>query len=270
MLLWATAGLPLGIHNILANLNVALQVQPQILTSLSLITWSQVMFYGHVGSHNLIGEELLSEKWRPVWATDKEALLRWLFPLTPTIQNWKAVKCALVLAALFVVFAGIEIAVIFGFKVRFQSSSQICWLNSSADPACPNLPMLTNTHLVSPSSAWFLWSSPGRLFDIHGCSRRPWIGSRSTSTLLWYLHSSICQGNKLGLRFLRCSWRFDESVECRWVTQSLHLSIPSRFLLTNSFLLYSDSTTTRFQERCDLWDRISLVDRHHDSRRIGF
>lgn len=62
MLLWATAGLPLGIHNILANLNVALQVQPQILTSLSLITWSQVMFYGHVGSHNLIGEELLSEK----------------------------------------------------------------------------------------------------------------------------------------------------------------------------------------------------------------
>ncbi|PWN91419.1 hypothetical protein FA10DRAFT_66763 [Acaromyces ingoldii] len=47
MLLWAFAGLPLGVHNILADENVALQVQAQILTLLSLLTWSQVMFYGH-------------------------------------------------------------------------------------------------------------------------------------------------------------------------------------------------------------------------------
>ena len=49
MLLWASAGLPLGIYNILSHKTIALQIQPQILTSLSLITWAQCMYYGHVG-----------------------------------------------------------------------------------------------------------------------------------------------------------------------------------------------------------------------------
>ena len=46
MLLWASAGLPLGVYNIVENFNVALKIQPQILTLLSLITWAQCKYYG--------------------------------------------------------------------------------------------------------------------------------------------------------------------------------------------------------------------------------
>lgn len=41
------AAVPLGIYNILSRKSIALQVQPQILAVLSLITWTQVMYYGH-------------------------------------------------------------------------------------------------------------------------------------------------------------------------------------------------------------------------------
>ncbi|KAJ5901776.1 hypothetical protein N7495_002304 [Penicillium taxi] len=46
MLLWASAGVPLGVYNIVENFNVALRIQPQILTVLSLITWAQCLHYG--------------------------------------------------------------------------------------------------------------------------------------------------------------------------------------------------------------------------------
>ncbi|KAK4574239.1 hypothetical protein LTR86_002000 [Recurvomyces mirabilis] len=42
---WAFAGLPLGVYNIVSDLNIALQVQPQILTLLSLATWIQCYYY---------------------------------------------------------------------------------------------------------------------------------------------------------------------------------------------------------------------------------
>ena len=45
MLLWATAGIPLGVYNIGEDFNVALKIQPQILTTLSLITWVQCYYY---------------------------------------------------------------------------------------------------------------------------------------------------------------------------------------------------------------------------------
>ncbi|KAL2061121.1 hypothetical protein VTL71DRAFT_7394 [Oculimacula yallundae] len=45
MLLWACAGVPLGAYNIAGNFNIALQIQPQILTVLSLITWIQCYYY---------------------------------------------------------------------------------------------------------------------------------------------------------------------------------------------------------------------------------
>ena len=45
MLLWAFAGVPLGVYNIVENFNVALQIQPQILTFLSLVTWAQCKYY---------------------------------------------------------------------------------------------------------------------------------------------------------------------------------------------------------------------------------
>lgn len=47
MLFWAAAAVPLGIYNILSRKAVALQIQPQILASLSLVTWGQVYYYGH-------------------------------------------------------------------------------------------------------------------------------------------------------------------------------------------------------------------------------
>jgi hypothetical protein len=48
MLLWAAAGVPLGVYNIVEDFNVALRIQPQILTTLSLITWAQCLYYGKV------------------------------------------------------------------------------------------------------------------------------------------------------------------------------------------------------------------------------
>ena len=43
---WAFAGIPLGVYNLVQDLNVALQVQPHILIFLSLIAWSQCKYYG--------------------------------------------------------------------------------------------------------------------------------------------------------------------------------------------------------------------------------
>lgn len=43
---WALAGIPLGVYNTVQNLNIALQVQPNILIFLSLVTWGQCKYYG--------------------------------------------------------------------------------------------------------------------------------------------------------------------------------------------------------------------------------
>ncbi|KAL5392594.1 hypothetical protein PMIN06_006069 [Paraphaeosphaeria minitans] len=45
MMLWAWAGVPLGVYNIVKDFNIALRIQPQILTLLSLITWIQRYYY---------------------------------------------------------------------------------------------------------------------------------------------------------------------------------------------------------------------------------
>ncbi|KAF2822774.1 PQ loop repeat protein [Ophiobolus disseminans] len=45
MMLWAWAGVPLGVYNIAEGFNVALRIQPQILTLLSLVTWIQCFYY---------------------------------------------------------------------------------------------------------------------------------------------------------------------------------------------------------------------------------
>nr|POE93479.1 uncharacterized protein c2e12.03c [Quercus suber] len=47
MMLWAWAGIPLGVYNIISDFNLALQIQPQILTFLSLTTWAQCYYYEH-------------------------------------------------------------------------------------------------------------------------------------------------------------------------------------------------------------------------------
>lgn len=45
MMFWAWAGVPLGVYNIVSDYNIALQIQPQILTVLSLVTWIQCLYY---------------------------------------------------------------------------------------------------------------------------------------------------------------------------------------------------------------------------------
>ena len=50
MMLWAWAGVPLGVYNIVEKFNVALRIQPQILTLLSLVTWSQCYHYQKASS----------------------------------------------------------------------------------------------------------------------------------------------------------------------------------------------------------------------------
>ena len=48
MMLWAWAGVPLGVYNIVEEFNIALRIQPQILTVLSLVTWIQCYYYEKV------------------------------------------------------------------------------------------------------------------------------------------------------------------------------------------------------------------------------
>lgn len=50
MLLWSFAGVPLGVYTIAQDLNIALQIQPQLLTFLSLVTWGQCLYYKKVRS----------------------------------------------------------------------------------------------------------------------------------------------------------------------------------------------------------------------------
>jgi uncharacterized protein with PQ loop repeat len=45
MLFWASAGIPMGVYNISSRFNIALCIQPQILTTLSLITCGQCYLY---------------------------------------------------------------------------------------------------------------------------------------------------------------------------------------------------------------------------------
>lgn len=77
MVAWALAGLPLGIHNILSHQPIALQVQAQILTALSLATLLQVMYYDH---------------------------------------KWSLCRCALVFPISALFFGAVEAAFVFGFR----------------------------------------------------------------------------------------------------------------------------------------------------------
>jgi hypothetical protein len=53
MLLWACAGVTLGAYNVTENFNIALRIQPQILTVLSLTTWIQCSHYDDVSESDV-------------------------------------------------------------------------------------------------------------------------------------------------------------------------------------------------------------------------
>ncbi|KAN0091634.1 G protein-like protein-coupled receptor : PQ-loop [Hyaloscypha variabilis] len=81
MLLWACAGVPLGAYNITGHFNIALQVQPQILTILSLITWIQCYYYD---------------------------------------DKWSISKCSLVVGVIGALFGGIEAGLVFALKAGLK------------------------------------------------------------------------------------------------------------------------------------------------------
>ncbi|KAG5290873.1 PQ loop repeat protein [Histoplasma capsulatum G186AR] len=78
MILWAIAGVPLGTYNIVEEFNIALRIQPQILTLLSLATWTQCMYYG---------------------------------------KKWPVKKCLITVFILCAVFGGVQAALIFLLRI---------------------------------------------------------------------------------------------------------------------------------------------------------
>ncbi|CAI7617369.1 unnamed protein product [Penicillium discolor] len=47
MFLWASCSVPMGAYLILQQVNIPLQIQPQIFGFFSLVSWSQVLYYNH-------------------------------------------------------------------------------------------------------------------------------------------------------------------------------------------------------------------------------
>ncbi|KAL1876276.1 hypothetical protein Daus18300_002904 [Diaporthe australafricana] len=47
MFLWAMCGVPFGAYSIVQNFNVPIQVQPQCFMALCLVSWAQILVYGH-------------------------------------------------------------------------------------------------------------------------------------------------------------------------------------------------------------------------------
>ena len=104
MLLWAAAGVPLGVYNIVSDFNIALQIQPQILTLLSLITWSQCQYWGN-------GSEVDTTDGDD--AQDERSTQR---------QRWSVGKCIVWLVGICLLLGGIEIALVSGL-LKSQSRS---------------------------------------------------------------------------------------------------------------------------------------------------
>ncbi|OAX85060.1 hypothetical protein ACJ72_00561 [Emergomyces africanus] len=71
MILWAIAGVPLGTYNIVEEFNVALQVQPQILTLLSLATWTQCLKEMPPNSFNTVCHVRLYPSLPDIWAANR-------------------------------------------------------------------------------------------------------------------------------------------------------------------------------------------------------
>ncbi len=100
MLFWACAGVPLGAYNVSEHFNIALQIQPQILTVLSLITWIQCYYYNDVS---------LVWRWN-LWESSLSAG-----------QKWSVSRCCLVVGVIGAIFGGVEAGLVFALKVRSAS-----------------------------------------------------------------------------------------------------------------------------------------------------
>ncbi|KAK4988038.1 hypothetical protein LTR66_007439 [Elasticomyces elasticus] len=78
MMLWAWAGVQLGVYNIVKDFNIALQIQPQILAFLSLVTWTQCYYYE---------------------------------------QNWSIPRSVSTVVPIAIIMAGVEFALVFALRV---------------------------------------------------------------------------------------------------------------------------------------------------------
>ncbi|SLM34789.1 PQ-loop repeat [Lasallia pustulata] len=47
MLIWALSGVPFGVYAVIERFNIPVQIQPQIFSTLSLVSWSQILVYNH-------------------------------------------------------------------------------------------------------------------------------------------------------------------------------------------------------------------------------
>ncbi|KAL1979508.1 hypothetical protein VTN96DRAFT_5679 [Rasamsonia emersonii] len=45
MVLWATCGIPFGVYMILQQVNIPLQIQPQLFAFFSWVSWGQILYY---------------------------------------------------------------------------------------------------------------------------------------------------------------------------------------------------------------------------------
>jgi hypothetical protein len=96
MMLWAWAGVPLGVYNIVEDFNIALQVQPQILTFLSLVTWIQCFHYEKV--IHLFPYHLQRHGRANMSTMQKWSVLRSLAVIVPVACLMGGIEAALIIA----------------------------------------------------------------------------------------------------------------------------------------------------------------------------
>lgn len=86
MFLWALCAVPFGVYAIVQNFNIPIQIQPQIFMGLCLISWAQILIY--------------HDKWA-VW------------------------QASLVALALAILFAGIEVILIFTIRPIYNQGNEV-------------------------------------------------------------------------------------------------------------------------------------------------
>ncbi len=96
MMLWAWAGVPLGAYNIVSELSIALRIQPQILTLLSLVTWIQCYYYERVSQSSSHRTQL------------------------NPLQKWTVTRSLAVVVPIAAVMAGVQAALIIGLRILKQ------------------------------------------------------------------------------------------------------------------------------------------------------
>ncbi|KAI5856263.1 PQ loop repeat protein [Tricharina praecox] len=96
MFLWGVSGVPFGVYALLQNLNIPLQVQPQIFMVLSLTAWGQCLHYSH--SFSSLHAILLSSGLLAVLG-GLEAVLVLFLPRSTAALTTVGVVAAVLLAA---------------------------------------------------------------------------------------------------------------------------------------------------------------------------